>query len=47
VLDDYHQQKHGRIGQFLVRRGIVTPAIVDAVIDFQRSMMGPDVRPAV
>jgi hypothetical protein len=47
VLDEYHPQQHGRIGQFLVQRGIVTSAIVESVIDFQRSMMTPDVRPAV
>jgi adsorption protein B len=46
VLDEYKPEAHGRIGHFLVERGIVTAAVVDAVVDFQRSLLGRDVHPA-
>jgi adsorption protein B len=46
ALDEYHPQKHGRIGQFLVKRGVVTAAIVESVIDLQRTMAGGYARPA-
>jgi adsorption protein B len=46
VLDEYQPEAHGRIGHFLVERGIVTAAIVESVIDFQRGLLGPDVHPA-
>ena len=47
VLDEYKPEIHGRIGHFLVERGIVTEAVVDAAIDYQRSLLVPDVAPAL
>ena len=46
ALDEYKPEVHGRIGHFLVTRGIVTAAVVEATIDFQRSLSAPSVQPA-
>jgi adsorption protein B len=39
ALEDYHPERDGRIGEFLVKRGIVTPAAIQqAVAEQQRAM---------
>ena len=46
ALDEYKPEEHGRIGHFLVTRGIVTSAVVEATIDFQRSLLARHAHPA-
>lgn len=46
ALDEYKPEEHGRIGHFLVTRGIVTAAVVEATIDSQRSLLARHAQPA-
>lgn len=44
ALVDYHPERDGRIGEFLVQRGIITPAAIQqAVAEQRRALAGPSV----